>query len=226
MQLSVFPRPRFCGSHLITQDLIIASDEVLTPHHLERALNYLQENRADLVKGDLIVFEALSGYRNQGIAIYDGEEIIGLNYSLCDYGALPLKFRVIEEGVPLDYWIGGEVNLGYNSIVWFDHSLVRVQCLENLTYARLSEEGGKYAIFTSFSADDRGYQIVFSNHLEGCLEHGDIDKDDYHFFSEDLKDRKLERLREILLADKLVPFLIESKWYSGKDSTLYIEGGF
>jgi len=58
----------------------------------------------NLIKGDLILFLGDS-YRNNGIAIYDGVNIIKLNYDYDDYGALPKCFTVITNDVPVDYWV-------------------------------------------------------------------------------------------------------------------------
>lgn len=56
----------------------------------------------NLAKGDLIFFCG-DGYKNDGIAIYDGEKIIQLDYEYDDYGCLPKYFTVITNGVPVDY---------------------------------------------------------------------------------------------------------------------------
>jgi hypothetical protein len=230
MQPSVFPRSRFCGHHLIPRDSFDFEDnDQLTQDHFDLALIYLQEiKQADLVKGDLIVFEALSGYRNSGLAIYDGSKIIDLDYEIDDYGALPQSFRVIEDGIPLDYWAKGEVNIGHNNIVWFNHTLVREECLKNLTYGLLDDEKGKkYAIFTTFLMNHQEYRIVLSYHIDDCLVGGGImNEDDYHFHDEEVATIRLKQLRRILSADKLVPFSIESDFYSGNSTTLYLESFF
>lgn len=44
--------------------------------------------------GDVIHLQALGDYRNDGKFIYDGVKIIGLDYSIDDYGALPGCFNI------------------------------------------------------------------------------------------------------------------------------------
>jgi len=94
-----------CVSHHIPIDVISVADmdefspednnefleedgDLTTMNH-RKALLYLQNRKVDLVKGDLIIFDAVAGYRNQGISIYNGTNIVSLSTDLSCYGCLP-----------------------------------------------------------------------------------------------------------------------------------------
>lgn len=177
------------------------------PEELQKGLDYLRGSNVDLVKGDLVVFDGVAGYRNDGIAIFDGSDIIELDTEPDDYGTLPKIFRVIENGVPINYWAqnpeSNEQNgIAHNSIVWFDHKLVLQECLKNITYGPV--DPCKFAIYTKFTYQNIQYRIIY---LDG------FDYDDreyYHWYSE-LNDFNLienknslilhmqEKFRQILL---------------------------
>ena len=56
-----------------------------------------------LRRGDIIENIFKSGYRTQGIYMYDGEKIIDLNYEIYDYGSPSKEFMIFNE-FPPDYW--------------------------------------------------------------------------------------------------------------------------
>ena len=56
-----------------------------------------------LRRGDIIENISKSGYRTQGIYMFDGEKIIDLNYEIYDYGTPSKEFLVFKEFCP-DYW--------------------------------------------------------------------------------------------------------------------------
>lgn len=164
----MYPRPSgHCISHHIPAEVITLQCEVLPSRkEMDDALNYLKKQGADLVKGDLVIFDADTGYRNLGVTIYDGNKIIDLSDEPDEYGTLPQIFRVIEDGVPVDYWSDRDKTdtgrgITHNSIVWFDHSEVLQQCLQNILYSRI--EGGMCAINTYFRYSGKNCRIIFDH---------------------------------------------------------------
>src|SRR5437868_6789718 len=67
-------------------------------------IDYLYDKGADLVKGDLIIFDSEIKYRNRNKAIFDGIKAINLDFTIYNDGMLPKQFRVIEDNVPIKYW--------------------------------------------------------------------------------------------------------------------------
>ena len=118
-------------------------------------LNYLYDlTNYNLVRGDLICFTGFDDYRNQGVHIFDGCNIIDLDYDIDDYGALSKEFTVINNGVPIDYWYNTEKNKGidHNNLVWFDHRLVKQQLIDNII--EIDED-----LFTIFKYNNEIYKI-------------------------------------------------------------------
>lgn len=58
---------------------------------------------AGAIKGDLVSFTNRS-YRNEGLWIFDGTDIVRIDDSIDDYGALPTEFT-INDGYPPTYWV-------------------------------------------------------------------------------------------------------------------------
>ena len=103
-----------------------------------------------------------SGYRNDGIAIFDGEKIINLDFESDDYGTLPSQFTVLQltttgHRYPVNYWHDvfqeGWLGLTHNHYVWFDHRPYIDQCTTNVIYDDQLFPG-KYAMYTHFINDD------------------------------------------------------------------------
>ena len=132
----------------------------------EKALNIildrLNQLNYDLVRGDLICTESLDNYRNSGVYIFDGCKIIDLDReTIDDYGALPPEFHVINDGVPITYWInfGNEYytkGVDHNNIVWFDSSPVKDQLMNNIKI-----EGDE--LYTTFIFNNVEYKILYSD---------------------------------------------------------------
>src|SRR5690349_6298526 len=70
------------------------------------ALDYLlsSEVKADLVRGDIVHFESMGNYRNDGKCIYDGTDLQNLDRDDDDEGSVPDDFPVIKE-FPVGYWL-------------------------------------------------------------------------------------------------------------------------
>ena len=99
-----FPRSH-CKTHFVPKNICpYASDPdvlVLDEECAKVAADYL--STADLVFGDMILFESHMGFRDDGKAIWDGEKIIDLSFEPDDYGTIPPQFEVFN-GVPVNYW--------------------------------------------------------------------------------------------------------------------------
>lgn len=222
----MYPRSSgHCLSHHIPADIVTLQESPLpTQEELNAALVYLKEQRADLVKGDLILFDGNTGYRNDGVAIFDGVKIIDLAFEPDDYGTLPQVFHVIEGGVPIKYWEDrDDTDVGrgitHNNIVWFDHSLVRDECLRNIAHGFL---GGKYAIYTTFVYNNVEYHIVF-DYVDEMFDK--IDHDTLEFYESEDKDKCLAVFRKALSdTTKLIPFDFYSEFPEeyDNDTTLFM----
>lgn len=148
----MFPRTTgHCHTHFIPTEVVSVSDpEEITESELSTALTYLKSISADLVKGDVVVFNSIAGYRNDGVTIFTGTEIINLFFDLDDYGSLPNFFQVIKDNVPTNYWSKA---IHHNYIVWFDIESVRDQCIANI-----NQQSG--VICTTFTYNNTIYYIV------------------------------------------------------------------
>lgn len=162
-------------------------------------LNELRNLKNNVVRGDLICYNGLDYYRNNGIFIFDGCDIINLDYDIDDYGALPKEFTVINNGVPIDYWYNTEKNKGIdnNYLVWFDHKSVKKQLIDNI----IEIDGD---LFTTFEYNDEIYKIYAY-------------KSD---FSEELKLTN-EKIIDILSGND---FLLFDGEFGDEENTLYITG--
>lgn len=116
------------------------------------------------MKGDIL---ALDDYYKTGPyqevrVIFDGERLVPLNYNNNDL-LLPSIFRVIENNIPVNYWdikLNSCLhNLKISPLIWFDHTIVRQQCL-NCSF-NVSNDTKSY-IF-SFTCDDIEYRIITDN---------------------------------------------------------------
>ena len=153
-----FPRPSaHCKTHIAPG---ARGDLEITPEMLTETLDILRSNKVDLVFGDLVAFGGFNAYRNDGLTIYNGTELMLLDddSEIDDYGFLPRGvFKVIEHGVPVDYWLdttyaaGRELGtadentcgIRHNQIVWFDHKLVREQLFYNICNDEMDTDVGE-----------------------------------------------------------------------------------
>ncbi len=160
----MFPRlEQHCFGHHIP--------ESIEDGDFESAYNYLRENGADLRRGDLIFFDQEYGYRNNGVAIFDGDNIIELSIDIDPYGELPSQFHVIEDNVSINYWkeIDDLPGIAHNDIVWFNHKLITNY---NLCFGPI--EDNNYAIYALFNYMNQSYRIIFD--FESNFNQEDITK--------------------------------------------------
>nr|QBK84724.1 MAG: hypothetical protein LCDPAC01_02050 [Pithovirus LCDPAC01] len=123
---------------------------------------YLVNIRDTLVKfglkrGDLVKFEGYCGYRNEGTMIYDGKNIIELEFDHDEYGHIPSSFHVITEFLPR-YW----EQIKHNSYVWFDTSLLDISIEDVKIY-----KGTPYVDFDGY--DGKVYYIMMGEFKSSFL---------------------------------------------------------
>jgi hypothetical protein len=106
----------------------------------------------DLVKGD-IIYVRIKGFEGLSL-IYDG-----CNFTEID--SMPEQFKVLENGVPIDYWTGREGDLlpGINNIN-INILPYRNEILNNLKY---NERGNSSFMSSSFIINGKEYRIKFYN---------------------------------------------------------------
>lgn len=138
--------------------------EELYSNYLDKILDHLYQINIDLVRGDLIL-TINSDYRNEGVYIFDGCQIVSLDYKLDDYGALPKEFKVINFNTPIDYWFDGKIRgIRHNGIIWFDSTSVRDQLIKNIKVEEIGEYGNKITeeISTTFIYNNVKYTILYN----------------------------------------------------------------
>ena len=161
-----FPRKQgYCGTYNIGNliklnleqfnNLLIESKdylEGLSPFHdlLECLIDTL-----DMVRGDLLYFDHKD---TDHFYIFNGCNVRLLDYELDESGVLPSEFTIINNGVPSDYWYASDKNIGIpmNEYVWFNHSTVRDQLINNVKFDKKDN-----MIFTKFVFDNVEYAIIF-----------------------------------------------------------------
>lgn len=187
------------------------------------ALTYIQNKKADLRKGDLIIFDKNAGYRNEGVAIYNGEKIVNLYTKVDDYGSVPQEFRVVEGGVPLNYWKNisetdpAKYGIDHNEIVWFNHVPVRDRCINRMIYGRIDR---KYAIFTTFEYEGKEYRLILNYPNTDATAY--CDEKDYMFHSSTVMYQYMEIFRKLFESDELIVFETDSYGsYPNDDHTLF-----
>ena len=160
--------------HWISELVCLADAACPARDELDAGLAYLVETGADVRFGDLAAFKAHYGYRNDGVAIFDGEQLVALSAYPDDYGCLPQMFRVlgVSEGdggaravFPIWYWHDrpgyqrGETDgsIAHNFVVWFDHRPFRQQLVANWS---LDPRTGRAQTF--FRSNGETYYVVSS----------------------------------------------------------------
>lgn len=154
----------------IPEDIIseTESNTEITLEESQIALEYLQSLKVDIRRGDFIEFkvEMEDQCGNEGLAIYDGKQIVNLDRKYSE-GCLPSQFKAIDE-FPINYFHVNCFNkvrcIDYNFIIWFDHKPYLDQILANIKCDdKLCSEKTVYTHF--IHKNGRKYYIVL------CDEH-------------------------------------------------------
>lgn len=138
-------------------------------------LRVLQDREVVLIEGDLVALEG-PRYRNENLYIFNGKSLIELDDDIDEYGALPPRFHVFENGIPANYWSHdskkGLEGISHNNIVWLNYDAVRDQCIANLVVYETDvdevdeDEIGKSHTTFYLKDDPEPYYIYFRNHTK------------------------------------------------------------
>jgi len=213
-----FPRKTgHCLTHnveeLITCDYEDLNDLLYGPQdHLvgESPLDELIDDLgSNLIRGDIIYYEDINIEYTK--YIFDGCNIIHLDDDFDEEGHIPSEFTVINNDVPIDYWIDSKENQGFpfNTYVWFNHDTVREQLIDN---AKIDSRNDM--VFTKFIFNNKEYTIIFNDYH--------YSEDDYSLenFKDELRGKKL--LLEYLRVDEIKKLFNFDKEIP--DSVLYLNG--
>lgn len=131
---------------------------------LDKILNQLYERNYELIRGDLINFDKLYSE----IFIFDGcDIIIGTKIYGGGHYFIPEEFTVVNNNIPIEYWdynkktennITIKSGLRFNRHIWFNHSSVKQQCIDNICYDDI-----QYVSYTWFIYNDTYYVIALNN---------------------------------------------------------------
>lgn len=198
-------------------EILMSGEDEMVAEFLGKAKIKLEELQLDIVRGDLICFEGIECYRNNGVCIFDGHNIINLNTDYDDYGCLPQKFTVINNNVPIHYWEHEEEKRGiaHNSIIWFDQTEVKDQCLNNIVFGNTSP-------YTTFKYANKDYIMEYMPTSD------DLDEDYENIDKNELTAKLREQLikNNILLLDfssSLAEYEIE---HQPADNVVYISSTY
>ena len=208
-RIRTFPRldsERFW--YMIPEGIITIKDNYPTEDDMDIMLRYLESTDQDLVYGDLITF------KNEWNCIFDGRKIKNLDYDINEYGSLPKEFHVIENNVPIKYWN----KMLDNNIVWFNHRLIRNQCISNIQYGFIIDD--TYGIFTDFEYNNKNYRMII-DYSESHCEY--IDHVNFEILFERVKEEIIDTFRKLLLIDRDIIFNagVDDFHFAG-DDFLYI----
>lgn len=174
-----------------------------TEYLTEEFNNILKKNLKDnnIVPsfGDFIVDEAYDGYRNNGVCMWDGNDIVFLSWDPDDYGCLPANFSVWvphpEKGfiIPPRYW----EFIKHNFMTRFNHK----QHIENMVmkYDNILL-GGLYALYVTW---DNVHFIVFNMYESDNLENF-RDEDVEKPFDDDVLELLKDEFGKLLEKDVLM----------------------
>lgn len=132
-------------------------DDIAPGNPAKKALEYLAGREYKIKYGDLVTFECIADYRNDGKLIYDGEKLIPLSHVEDEYGNLPDMFHVLtwNQGVifPPRYW---QKVIKHNWYVWLD-----VEALGDIKYSLGQDQNGIRFVQATFTLN-HVYTIIGS----------------------------------------------------------------
>jgi hypothetical protein len=199
-----FPRHEGHCKCFIIPNLFDLPDDDPSDSEQQLIFQHLRDNNINIVRGDLIRLGDYK-YRNAGLFIYDGVRFMDLDHEHDGYGALPLSFHVIENGVPINYWREDDEGCGisHNEMVWFNMSLVEDQWKANIGWKQT--ENGIPACCTYFEYNNITYLIIY-------------DTDDH-----ELKEETVDKLYKLLSQPDPISFSTSTtSKYDENDYTLFI----
>lgn len=184
-------------SKLIPESKYLEKCQYITEKGFEFINQKIIQLNINLKKGDLIVIEFADGYDIE--LIFNGHKLIDLYYDENILGSmLPKDFKVIESEFPIHYWdkcynddceyrkyLESDY-FHYNNIVWFNHNLVKEQCLANI-----KQFNG--VLSTTFEFNDLDYTIYL-----------DMEYRSDEYSEENIDEENLNIFKELLSKDDIV----------------------
>jgi hypothetical protein len=169
----------------------------------------------NLKKGDIVVIHFDYCYDLE--LIFNGDKLIHLYYNKdISGGMLPKDFKVIESEFPINYWDKCynddceyrkylNDSFHYNNIVWFNHNLVKEQCLANI-----HQYDG--ILSTKFKFNNLTYTIYL-----------DMEYRSDEYSEEHIDEENLKEFIQLLSKDDDIVFTSSSKNFDINDNvTLFI----
>jgi len=117
------------------------------------AILYLKARGDDLVRGDLIILGPDSGYRDSGVYIYDGGQILDLASEPDPFGSIPPNFQVNQFN-PI-YWSSV---IERNNYVPFDFSFWLPS--SKVTDVKLMTQNGYFRLSFPFQDKNNRYWVI------------------------------------------------------------------
>ena len=173
----------------------------------EILIELIDDLDSNLVRGDIIYYKDIEFWYSK--YIYDGCNIIMLEYDFDEQGHIPREFTVINNDVPTNYWVDSKENRGLpsNNYVSFNHDTVRQQLIDNIQIEHQND-----TIFTTFIFNNKKY-IIFFDSCEDCS-----------------RENFKNKLRGKQLFLKYIKYDTVKKFHDFKedipDSVLYLNGDF
>jgi hypothetical protein len=186
-----FPRKEGkCKLHQITDKLLI--DLIKDPNINSITTNYVYDNKMDIIRGDIVIITKPCNVNyvrldnDYKVSIFDGLKLIDTNNKL-----LPSEFQVIKNNVPINYWYNNQMRTWcvFNVYsIWFDHSSVKNECLNNIKYGLQFDNPNNYSLYTYFNYNNKIYYIL-CDYLESDTQDlsENINYDNYEIINEETK---------------------------------------
>jgi len=134
-----------------------------------KLLNQNMTQFDDLRRGDIVIMTNIAGYRNDGLFIFDGTEVIHLAWEPDDYGTIPIQFKVPED-FPITYWediILHNAYVPFDFVKWSDQLQANFTSIEFETpKKRTSYTSGKFQAklyHSFFTYKDEKYYVICNN---------------------------------------------------------------
>jgi hypothetical protein len=194
--------------------------------------NFVYDNEFDMIRGDLVSitkYDLNKQYMIFGpkikIFIFDGIRLIDLNKDETKLSTLPQKFHVIKDDAPIKYWYNDQLRKWcifdiYG--VWFDHSPVKLECLNNIKYGLLFDSNSNYGVYTHFNYNNKKYYIVCDYLSYDDSEWGEhINVFNFEIEDDDIKTYILDKFKRLLNSDNVN--FITNNTFTSNENTLIIQ---
>ena len=204
-----FPRKTGkCKLHQVTDINLLKN-----PNRIEILSNRIYNDISDIIRGDFVIInehnlKKFICYGNKyELFVFDGFKLIDLggNKNITYRCTLLLEeFRVIENGVPINYWYTTQL-AGIHNInnVWVDYLPVKDQCLSHIKYDSVISDSGQYFLYTNFEYNNDNYYIICDYIQYVKIQDENINMETLEIENEDIKLLVIDKFRGILNNDKI-----------------------